>query len=552
MLGENEMVVLPNGNVALKAHYHPSEIKLYEDNPLIEALPPILSVEDAFEQLTHSVEYNESERELSSHYRYHALMGIARFFQPVRDHLDLQDRFSRLLRQGYVGRNPRSKSHIEVLNAFHKAIREDEKVKIPPDIRSTASSITLVGFSGIGKTTAIERVLSLYPQLIVHTDPNVIQVVYLKLNCSYDGTLKSLCMDFFVKIDNLIGTTYYEKYGNRNNSIASMVTRIGQIARLHCIGALIIDEIQHMQTSKDNGSEKMMNFFVSLVNEIGISVMMIGTMKARAILQKDFRQARRGSGHGDMVWEQMKRGEDWDILIESIWEYQWTKNYTELTEEIKDTIYEESQGITDIAVKLFALAQGRAIRTELERLTPKLISTVAKEELRLVQPMINALRSGMISNIEKYEDIIPMDIESYLNNKMPELDMRAKIQAKKEELAQKRNALTPSLLQSAVVSLGSLNYDLKKAEKVVITLLKELTDPSPKELLMQAIEVLDHKESMNSNRYSVMKASKENINELQKVIEEGKNLKISAYEILKQKGFIPSPLVEFSLQEVRS
>lgn len=69
---------------------------------------------------------------------------------------------------------------------------------------------------------------------------------------------------------------------------------------------------------------------------------------------------------------------------------------------------------------------------------------------------------------------------------------------------------------------------------------------------MQAIEVLDHKESMNSNRYSVMKASKENINELQKVIEEGKNLKISAYEILKQKGFIPSPLVEFSLQEVRS
>ena len=33
--------------------------------------------------------------------------------------------------------------------------------------------------------------------------------------------------------------------------------------------------------------------------------MIIGTMRARSLLQKDFRQARRGSGQGDMVWQQM-------------------------------------------------------------------------------------------------------------------------------------------------------------------------------------------------------------------------------------------------------
>ncbi len=100
----------------------------------------------------------------------------------------------------------------------------------------------------------------------------------------------------------MIGTDYFKKYGRSPNSVSSMVTRMGQIARLHCLGVLIIDEIQHLLSTKGDASEKMMNFFVTLINEIGIPVMMIGTMRARALLQKDFRQARRGSGQGDMVW----------------------------------------------------------------------------------------------------------------------------------------------------------------------------------------------------------------------------------------------------------
>lgn len=180
---------------------------------------------------------------------------------------------------------------------------EKEEIGLSPDIRSTASSFTLMGFPGVGKSTAIERILSLYPQLIIHQYPiNTIQIVWLKLNCPHDGSLKSLCQNFFEKIDSLIGTDYFKKYGRSPNSVSSMVTRMGQIARLHCLGVLIIDEIQHLLSTKGDASEKMMNFFVTLINEIGIPVMMIGTMRARALLQKDFRQARRGSGQGDMVW----------------------------------------------------------------------------------------------------------------------------------------------------------------------------------------------------------------------------------------------------------
>ena len=51
------------------------------------------------------------------------------------------------------------------------------------------------------------------------------------------------------------------------------------------------------------GSERMLNFFVTLVNTIGLPVILIGTPEAIGVLQEKFRQARRGSGLGDMVFE---------------------------------------------------------------------------------------------------------------------------------------------------------------------------------------------------------------------------------------------------------
>lgn len=176
------------------AEYKKQDVIDFQGNPLIEALPPILSPEEAFEALSYYPEFDEKERLLPTHIRYHAIPRLTRFFQPVMQHLDLEQRFSRLLRYGYVSRNPLSPNFTKSLSAAHHSLTGQ---KIKHDIRSTASSITLMGFSGIGKTTAIERILSLYPQLIIHKHPlNITQVVWLKLNCPHDGSLKSLCMDF--------------------------------------------------------------------------------------------------------------------------------------------------------------------------------------------------------------------------------------------------------------------------------------------------------------------------------------------------------------------
>ncbi|MEJ9125627.1 ATP-binding protein [Bacillus cereus] len=537
-----EMIQLENGAYALLAHYEEQKLVEYQENPLIEVLPPILSYEEAFDQLSFFPEYHEKEKNLSEHHRYHALLRLTRFFQPIGQTLDLERRFSRFLRYGYVNRNPFQKQHVQVLNELHNKLVKKEKVGVPADIRATASSFTLMGFSGIGKSTAIERILSLYPQLIVHQYPlSTIQIVWLKLNCPHDGSLKSLCQSFFEKIDQLIGTKYFEKYGKSSNSVSSMVTRMGQISRLHCVGALIIDEIQHLLATKGDASEKMMNFFVTLINEIGIPVMLIGTMRARTLLQKDFRQARRGSGQGDMVWEQISNKEDWEVLITSMWDYQWTKEYVELNQTLLNLIYEESQGITDIAIKLFILAQGRAIETGVEKLSPELIKKVVKEDLKLVQPMLKALKSGVETEIAKYEDIVSLDIREYMLNKMPVIDMKAKIKAKKEKIEQERQEKEITKLEKLILLLINLDLNEQEAETAAKYVLNKSFDLTIADLMKEALNYIEKKRNLNNK-------SKNNVeideNKLQCIINNGKKKKMAAYEALNIKGYIKNPLEE--------
>ena len=161
-------------------------------------------------------------------------------------------------------------------------------------------------------------------------------------NCPFDGSLKGLCIEFFHKVDDLLGTDYHKKFGVGRNTVDTMLSVMSQIARNTALGVLVIDEIQHLSSTKSGGDEKMLNFFVTLVNTIGVPTVLIGTTKALSVLQSEFRQARRGSGQGDMIWERLSKDKSWELIINAFWDYQWTKKEVPLTPELSDVLYEES------------------------------------------------------------------------------------------------------------------------------------------------------------------------------------------------------------------
>ena len=134
-----------------------------------------------------------------------------------------------------------------------------------------------------------------------------------------------------------------------------------------------------------------------------------------SILQSEFRQARRGSGQGDLLWDRMQNDASWEIMLRAMWKYQWTKRQCNLTAKLRDTLYDESQGILDIAIKLYALAQMKGIADGTEKITSATIREVAAEKLRLVRPMLDALRSGDRKRILQFEDIRPIQVEDYIS-----------------------------------------------------------------------------------------------------------------------------------------
>ncbi|MEZ5549250.1 MAG: ATP-binding protein [Pseudomonadales bacterium] len=399
-----------------EAEYTDTGLAEYDNNPLIKALPPLMDKISVAKCLRTLPPFNESEINLKAHIRAHAIYRLSTsFFQPLSSHIILEGKISIMIRQGYLGRNPNNASFNKHLNnGYERIIKKDLHAFVHEDVDSTASSFTLIGVSGCGKTTALNKILATYPRVIYHPKYHLIQIPWLKIDCPHAGSLSELCRSFFHALDRRLGTNYAKKYGSKRTSIDSLITEMAQLANTHQIGVLIIDEIQHLKVAKGGGAEKMLNFFVTLVNTIGVPVILVGTPKARPIFEGEFRQARRSAGQGSVLWDRMKPDQSWDKFVTELWKYQWLKDRQGLNQGLRDVIYDLTQGIMDILIKLMCLAQARALLLQKETLTSGLLKKVYDDELKPVHKMLNALRMGDDDRITEYSDLRMPDIEARL------------------------------------------------------------------------------------------------------------------------------------------
>lgn len=405
-------MALPSNMV--QAVYREPRIGAYRGNPLIEALPPTMGKEQIRLALKGSVFFDPKDIFADGRQRAHIISSLLDdFFQPLGEHVQLEERLSIMIRRGYVGRNLNDGSMgLQLQNGYERVITGDLGTFRFQPPRSTALSLSLIGCSGSGKTSTLNRILATYPQAIFHDQYNFTQVTYLKVDCPHDGSLKSLCIQFFRALDRVLQTDFETKYTRKRHGIETLLALMCQTATTFGIGVLVIDEIQHLSRKRSGGVEKMLNFFVTLVNTIGLSVVFVGTPKAKPIFEMDLRSGRRGAGFGALLWEPMKERSnvggrsEWEAFSDQLWKYQWLQKRDEiLSGEIRDCWYELSQGVLDIVVKLFVLAQLRAIVTGAERITPQLLRKVYDDELKPVHPMLAALGSGDLRRIAEYSDL---------------------------------------------------------------------------------------------------------------------------------------------------
>jgi hypothetical protein len=81
-----------------------------------------------------------------------------------------------------------------------------------------------------------------------------------------------------------------------------------------------------------------------------------------------------------------------------------------------NTVFDCTQGIIDLAIKLFAVAQGRAILDGSEQISEQLLHDVYRQEMKLIHPMVDALRTGDMAALIKFEDIKPVATKKLLED----------------------------------------------------------------------------------------------------------------------------------------
>ena len=89
---------------------------------------------------------------------------------------------------------------------------------------------------------------------------------------------------------------------------------------------------------------------------------------------------------------------------------------------------------------------------------------VANDSLRLVQPMLEALKSGIPSEIAKYEDIRPIDMDEEMEKYKASIDLQEKIRIQKKLQHQKRQKKEQSLLEEVTLQLLSMDFDPKEVQ----------------------------------------------------------------------------------------
>ncbi len=528
------------------------------DNPMIERLPPLLSQEEALGALANPPAFHPDERHYPAHIRAHCIQRLAHYFEPLDQHLQLEAMFAALIRQGYVGRSFNSIDFQQRVQNAHERVKKKELKAYRHPLRSTASSIALIGCSGVGKTASIERVLQLYPPVIHHdVSYSLDQLVWVKLDCPYIGSPGQLCISFFKEIDGLLGTCYWAMHGNSRTRVDEMMAHMANVASLHAVGVLIIDEIQHLCAARGTGPEAMPNFLVTLVNKIGIPVMMIGTLAALPLLQGDFRQARRASGFGSLVWERMEDGPVWRYFVERMWRFQWTQEVTPLTEEIHKVLYEESQGIVDIVIKLFMLTQLRAIALNLRRGRPEqldvgLLKQVAQESFQIIRPMIDALKRGDREAIAKYNDIRPL--QDHIQQKFSDALTRWS-PAPLSRVA--TDAPAPSSVSDSKTEEGQIYGALAAlgvARDIAKILLAEAKAANPGLAIWDLVASIADKLRLHQTevkpvkrRQSLKKKPTVEPDDIRTIVAQGKNAGLSGHKALLQAGIVEPSLIAFPL-----
>lgn len=335
---------------------------------VMKLMPEMLAGEELMKALTVLPEYDKEVRNRSETERLIALNDLYNIYIPNTMSTEVY-----------------SKMYLSLIRSLHKKISKDAVIQRnnPSGVIGGSDSFTITGCGGIGKSASIGRAVELIADKRTILTDNWNEVIpILSVQCPFDSSVKSLLLSILKEVDSAVCSDYYEKALKVRATTDTLISMVSKVALNH-IGLLIVDEIQNVVNSK-NGRQ-LVGMLTQLINSSGISICMVGTPACEPFFEQEMHLARRTLGlqYGPMPYD-----ENFIFLCRTLWDYQYTKNKSEISDATVNWLYEHSSGIVSVVVSLVHDAQEIAILNGTEELNLANLNEAYKSRLNMLHTYI--------------------------------------------------------------------------------------------------------------------------------------------------------------------
>ena len=365
------------------------------ENILAKALPPMLTGSALDEALSILPEYDPNICTQDAATRLIALNDLYKVFVPTKMASEIYTRMYLSLLRSLQKKE--TKLAIQQYNENSKAFRQQSY----NGIINGADSFSIIGESGLGKSSAITRSIQLLTaeEIIEIKKPYSQIIPCVLVQTPFDASIKSLLLEILRVVDEKLGSKYYANALRVKSTTDMLIGSVSQVALNH-IGLLVVDEIQHVVNHK-NG-KTLVGCLTQLINNSGISIAMIGTPESAAFFTQAMQLARRSLG---LQYEALEFGEEFQRVCETLYRYQFVSNRTELDFATTQWLYEHSSGNISIVAGLIHDAQEAAILEGTEVLNMNTLRLAYQDRMAMLHPYISVPKRSQTSVPKKQQPL---------------------------------------------------------------------------------------------------------------------------------------------------
>lgn len=244
---------------------------------------------------------------------------------------------------------------------------------------------TLIGDSGIGKTTAIQKAIGLIQ------DNSDEHINVLQVQCPNDCSTKGLLLSILQAFDDATGSDYLNRVVLSRYTVDMLIGMVS-IACQNYLNLLVVDEIQNVKLNMKSkatvsNGEKIIATLVQLINSTGISVMLVGTPEVEPVFQKEIHLARRTVG---LRYKALPYGKEFHSFCEAVYGYQYAKKAEPFSEKTSMWLYQHTAGKIALIVGLIKTAQEISILNGTDCLGIVALETAYKERFQNIHEFVKA------------------------------------------------------------------------------------------------------------------------------------------------------------------